>query len=154
MYRLIGATLVSDVNYFGLRDVVRIVIKWIRRLLLFQRRLIYDARALVIGRRRAGSQCGRIFSSTGKRLALLRCVLVFLQRVCLLQTTVLHTSCRSSPAIVSWRHIRTFKYSRTCTRRMTSMTARQPRSHNLGKRVILLCSEVNYTVFIWPKVCR
>jgi hypothetical protein len=35
MYHLISATLVSDVNYFRLRNVVRIVIGWIRRLLLF-----------------------------------------------------------------------------------------------------------------------
>jgi hypothetical protein len=152
MYHLISVTFVSDVNYFRLRNVVRILIGWIRRLLLFQWRLGYDARALEIGRRRAGSQCGRIFgAATGKRTALLGCVLIFLQRLCLLQTTVLHTSRRSSPGIVSWHHMRNFKYSRTCTRRMTTY---QSSSHNLEKRVILIGSEVNDTVFIWPKVCR
>lgn len=152
MYHLISAALVSDVNYFRSRNVVCIVIGWIRGLLLFHRRPSYDARALVIGRRRAGGQCGRIFgASTGKRLALLRCVLIFLQRICLLQTTVLHTSRRSSSAIVSRRHMRTIKYSRTRTRRMT---AHQLSSHNLGKRVILIGSEVDDTVFIWPKACR
>lgn len=97
-YHLISTILICDVNYFGLRNVVRIVIKWICQSLLFWRRLRYDTRALVIG-----SPCERkCGGSIGKRSALLRRVLIFLKRLCLLQTTVLHTSRRRNPTVISW----------------------------------------------------
>jgi len=81
-YHLISTTLVSDVNYFRLPDVVRVVVGWIRRLVSIQRRLSYNARALVIGRRRTGSQCKREFGAsqaTGDRPVLLSCVFILLQ---------------------------------------------------------------------------